>query len=613
VGLLVLGCTGPPAEVVISTRVGDEQARADVAGAREAGSLLVDDARSWWARHPLRRALGPSPAPAADGEELRSADDEPIAARVDVIRYEPAPARELEQLHAQLHALREGPTDEIAMLARNIAQADPTTWPAIRAALLGERERPKREYKQVLAVIGGDVPNRYGHFALHWKKAHGHDVRVSDDWFEDLLALEPARISKPLRPVYRDTVLTVALLQAATHVAQTEPRLVSEVVTTLLDAAYVHDGTFRDEVGRSVSAIGNPAIPHLMRESVASETWAEGSVEERRAAYATYCLDRMDRLHPSRALDAVADDRRLLADVLASYAEVRDGEAAPLLLDWVDADAPGVRRAARASFEAYVTGPLPKVRRKSIRLLGGKTSTQRAELSHREHARLAIRDRLGATAPELLEPECALWLSGGLIDPECERQPERLFRAYLDHLDQRRLVRRDAIVAEALASADLDHGAALLDTLLTDGSDPVDPDLIAPFYVEVATRAEAAGDPTRAAQLLRKSAMLLADHEPERARELTVDALVLESSVDGLDEPGKAMLLGTARELGEDDPVVAGALAALEHERGRSRASLREHLLWALLLLFAGLGLLAGIAARVHRPRAAYSSTGCVR
>ncbi|WP_146156290.1 hypothetical protein [Enhygromyxa salina] len=582
-----LGCTGPPAEVVIDTRIGDRQAQTEAEAARETLAALAEAGAQWWALRDARQA---------DATEVQAGD--PIA-------YEPAPPRETSSLDAQLHALREGPIDEVSMITRNLAEAGPELWPQISTLLLAERERPKREYKQVLGVIGGDVPNRYGHFSLHWKKAHGHDVRVSEDWFEDLLGLAPARISKPLRPVYRDTLLTVALLRAAAGIAQREPALVGEVVSTLLDAAYVHGGTFRDEVGRSVDAIGDPAISHLMRESVTPDDAEEGSTAERRAAYAIYCLDRMDRLHPSRAIEAVAGDRRLLADVLGAYGLVRDGEAAPLLLDWVDADAPGVRRAARASFEAYVTGPLPKVRRKSIRLLGGQTTTQRAELSYREHARLAIRERLSAFDPELLEPECELWQPGGIVDPKCEGQPERLFHAYIERIDARRSSRRDALVARALSSSDLIAGAAMLDTLLTDGSDPVEPDLIAPFYVEVADRIEAEGDPTRAAQLLRKSAILLADADPVRARELTVDALVLEAQVEGIDEGGRQMLLGTARDLDPDGPAVSAALGRLEAQLDESGGSARERLRNLMLMLLAALGLLAWIGARIHRPREA--------
>ncbi|KIG11840.1 hypothetical protein DB30_02392 [Enhygromyxa salina] len=597
-GLLVLsaiGCTGPPAEVVIETRVGEVQARSDLEAARETTAALAEVGAQWWAQRDQRRAAADSSSAEIRGEVSASVPE--------AIAYDPVPPQESSSFAAQVHALREGPLDEAAMLTRNLAEAGAKLWPEIGPMLLADRDRPKREYKQVLALIGGDVPNRYGHFALHWKKAHGYDVRVSEDWFEDLLGLAHARVSKPLHPVYRDALLTVALLRAASKAAREDPKLVADVVATLLDSGYVLDGTFRDEVGRAIDAIGDPAIPPLLRESVAPEGADEASTAARRAAYATYCLDRMDRLHPSRAIEAVSHERLLLADVLQAYAIVRDGEAAPLLLDHIDADAPGVRRAARAAFESYVTGPLPSVRRKSIRLLGGRTSTQRAELSYREHARLAIRQRLQTTAPDLLEPECELRLAGGLVDAQCEGQPERLFRAYVSLLDQRRMARRDATVARALSSDDHIAGAAMLDTLLSDGSDPVDPDLIAPFYSEVAAEIEASGDPARAAQLLRKSAMLLADADPDRARELSVDALVLEARVEGVDERGRMMLLGTARDLAPDEPTVSAALGQLEAQIDESSSGTRGRLRVYLLALLACLTLLAWVGALLHRPR----------
>src|SRR5690606_14861545 len=139
--------------------------------------------------------------------------------------------------------------------------------------------------------------------------------------------------------------------------------------------------------------------------------------------------------------------------------------------------------------------------------------------------------------------------------------------------------------------------------LLTDGSDPIEPDLIAPFYVEVASEAEARGDRARAAQLLRKSAILLADVEPDRARELTVDALMLEAQAEQVDAAGRAMLLGTARDLDPDSAIVGQAIAALDDQRGQSSAALRERLGWTVLAMFAGLGVVSLIAGRIHRPK----------
>ena len=332
---------------MIDTRVGDDRAQSDLEAARETLAALAEIGATWWDQRDERRAAL-ARADAASGDP----------AGPETFDYEPEPPRESAAFAAQVQALREGPIDEVGIVARNLAEAGPELWPEIAEQLLAERERPKREYKQVLALIGGDVPNRYGHFALHWKQAHGYDVRVSEDWFEDLLGLPPARVSKLLRPVYRDALLTVSLLRAASKVAASDTGQVEAVVAGLLDAAYVHEGTFRDEVGRAISAIGDPAIPHLMRQSVIPDDADEGSVLARRGAYAGYCLDRMDRLHPSRAIEAASGERRLLADVLGAFAEVKDGEAAPLLLDYVDADAPGVRAAGRAAFEAYVVGPL---------------------------------------------------------------------------------------------------------------------------------------------------------------------------------------------------------------------------------------------------------------
>lgn len=598
---LLVACNGPPEEVVIETRVGDPQLQAepqvhDVDDVVARLRLYASVGDRWWTEHRARSDAAREAVLAASSPDAHAHANGPPAAV--------EPPTGADTLRDQIESIREADLDEVGAAVRNLAEADPALWPEVRAALLDPRERPKREYIQVLSVIGGDVPNRYGHFALHWKKAHGYDVRLSEDWYEDLLALEPARISKLLRPVYRDLLLTCALLEAASKAARERPEITDDVVAALLDAAYMHEGTFRDEVGRAIDAIGDPAVPHLMRESIPPEDEPDDSVPAKRAEYAIYCLDRMDRLHPRRAFEAVAGDRRLLADVLAAAGEVKDGEAAPLLLDYVDDNQPGIREAARDSFEAFVVGPLPKTRRKSIRLLNGATTTTRAELSYREHARLAIRARLEAEAPELLEEPCRLIHEGGIVDADCEGQPERLYRAYIASLDEARTARRDALIGRALSTDDHLAGAAMLDTLLTNGDaiGSQGPDLLAPYYAEVAAEV-ADDDPARAAQLLRKSALLLTSADPQRARELTIDALVLESTVEGLDRDGREMLLATAHELDPDEPNVQAALGRLESERERASGALARQLGLYLLGLFAVLALLAALGTRLHRER----------
>ncbi len=595
--LATLGCT-QPAEVVIDTRVeqptliGSDPSEATEPGEDADPSLaraVPGGLRGLGAWFGVGSNVG---ADAADTDA--DIDAEP---RRPVVFEPPTDA---EQFAALLEVVRKGSMDDVPAAVRNLAEADPNVWPQVREALLAEREQSKRQYKQVLDLIGGDVPNRYGHFELAWKRAHGYSVKLSENWFEDLLAIEPGRITKPLRPVLRDLLLTCALLRASSRIAGEDPELVGDIVSALLDAAYVHEGTFRDEVGRAIDALGDPAVPHLMVESAVPEQAKEGSPEERRGAYAIYCLDRLDRLHPQRAIAAVSGDRRLLAAALQAYALTRDGEAAAPLLDFLDNDAPGVRRAARAAFEAYVTGPLPKIRRKSIRLLGGRTTTLTAELSYREQARIAIRERLARDEPELLEdePECRLYLPGHIVDPVCERQPERLFRAYVALLDERRVARRDDLVARALAHPDREQRIAMLDTLLTDGGEILAPETIAPIYVDAANVRFEGGDRAGAAQLLRKSAMLLADSDPSFSRALTIDALVLEAEIEGLDERGRTMLLSSAAELDPDSKTVAAGFARLESEAEAAGDPQRRDLAIAIAGLLAGLGALAWIGGR---------------
>lgn len=586
---LLLGCGDPPAEVVIDTRVETPVVRTPVEidpvdqedvqpDLRLEIELIGERALHWWS---------------AFGSGTSSVGGDRAGSDLVVMTPVMGPPMTSAQFEATIAAIRKGPIDDLGAAIRNLAQADPALWPEIRELLVAERKHGKREYKHVLATIGGDVPNRYGTFDLHWKQAHGYPVKLSEDWYEDLLALDPGRVSKGLQPVLRETLLTCALLQAAPRIAQTNPHEVAGVVETLLTVAYVHEGTFRDEVGRSIDALGNTAIPWLMQHSVVPDAAKEGSIEERKASYAAYCLDRMDRLHPQRAIDAVADDRRLLAAVLRNYALTRDGDAAPHLLAWIDSDAPGVRRAAREAFEAYVTGPLPKLRRKSIRLFGGNTTEKVAELGYREQARLAIRGLLATEAPDLLEPECRLFLPGHIVDETCERQPERLFRAYVAMLDERRRTRRDALVSAALSQPDHEVGAAMLDALLSEGGQPTDPSLLAPYYGEVATTLADRGERARAAQLLRKSAMLIADLEPARARALTVDALALEAEVEGVDERGRAMLLSTASELDPSSPAIAASMRRIAVERETADDPLRRQLTLSVLGLLAALMLLS--------------------
>ncbi len=503
-----------------------------------------------------------------------------------------SPPANAEELEAAVAAIREGELEEVAMPARNLAAADPSVWPHVRELLLRERTHRKSDHKRMLALIGGDVPNRYGHFDLHWKQSHGYRVKVSDDWFEDLLLLPLAKIGGPMRPVYRELVLDTALLRAAGHIGHESPELTGEVVTALIDAGYVHHGTYRDEVGRALAAVGDGAVPHLMRATVPPDPLPkedeEARLEERKAEYALHVLDATDRLHPPRAIEALRDDPPVLTALLEAYGIARRGEAAGYLLDFFDAPGPEVRAAARNAFLSYVVGPPPRAKKKKLRLLGGGTKEGRGALDYRQLATISIRERLEKDAPELLEeePPCDIHLPDGTTDQSCIEQPMRLTRAYIDWLDARRVAHEEAVIGGALVAEDREAAIDHLDTLLVMGTTRDYGPTLAPVFVEGAERAVARRDFPRAAQLLRKSARLVDATDPSRGEQLRAAALRYESAAPGLSPQGRAMLLHAAFDLRPEDPELRAALA--EHE-----AEARAAQPVPTTPLFEGLGLVA--------------------
>ena len=583
VTLLALGCREPEPDVQVQTYVGPSYARHDE---EQRQAYTVEVARAVWSDY-----MPKSTATSAAEPEV------PTVAPVDV----PSTAEQFEQL---VTALRKAPLDELDGPARRLAASSPALWPQIREALLAERKSPKGDYRSMLDAIGGDVPNRYGHFARAWKKAHGHAVKLSTDWFEDLLVLPSGRISRGIRPVYRDLVLQTALLRAASSIGATDTTLTGDVVATLLDAAYMMDGTFRDEVGRTIANVGDEAVPHLIIESISPSDRRrdQETVPVRRARYAEVQLDKMDRLHPSRTTEAIRDDPRLLALTLNAYGTRRPGEAASVLLEFADASDRSVRTAARASFAAMVTGPPPAVARRTVRLLGGGTANRQSHLTYRHRASIAIRERLEADAPDLLEPACEIKREDGSIDTQCESQPDRLSVAYFAWLDARREAADQKALAMALAEPDVRARASRLDGLLVSNPELSLGDQLVPVYVEAAEAAEADEDLARAGQLLRKAARLAEREDPDYGKALRVRALLAEASVPALTPEGQSMLLASAAVLAPQDPRVNEALTALD-EHGVERAGTPEQRWMPIAGVAFGLWCLGALGAWWRRRR----------
>lgn len=507
--------------------------------------------------------------------------------------------RSVTELDDLVTAVRKGPIDEIAGPARRLAASERTLWPELRTRLLAPRKAPKGDYRSLLAAIGGDVPNRYGHFDLAWKKAHGFAVKISTDWFEDLLVLPRSRIAPALGPVYRDCVIETALLRAASEIGR-EPAFTHDVVETLLDVAYLHEGTFRDEVVRALAGIGDEAVPDLVRAAIARDDRKPELA--RRGEFAQVILDRMDRLVPERAAAALTAEPRRLAALFDAYAMARSGEAAALLLAHVDSRTPAVREAARRAFSALVDGPPPKTVSRSVRLLGGGTGRAQAFLNHRQRAAIAIRDALARGASELLEAPCESPRPDVPPLPGCDEQPARHYHAWIERLDDRRAQAEAAAIDAAARQPDPDARVAALDRLLVESPELADVDRVATIVREAAAAALRRGDAGRAATLSRKAAVLLATRDPAVAETLRVQALLAEASLPQLEPAGRAMLLHTAADLRPDDPVVTAAIARSEAADAPDGApDRRPRMALGGALVLGAFGCLAGIGARRRR------------
>lgn len=560
--LALVGCSSTP-EVEVTTRVGDPEMVEQWLTEFDPARLLA------------RLEQAPEPTPGQPSEAL-------------------APPQTPEMFAEYVEAIRTGSHGDLRTYADALNQTPPTLWEPLREHLLAPRKARKTDYIKLLSLIGGDVPNRYGHFERAWKRSHGYKVKLSENWYEDLLTLKSKRVSRVFRKIYRDCVLEVALLQAAANIGREHPKRTAEVVDTLLAAAYIHEGTFRDEVGRAIRGVGREALPTLVLRSIKPEVKKKRKtdpdpVELLQAKYAEYQLDRMDKLHPQRALKAVADNPRLLAELLAAYAQRRPPEASKYILESIDSPIPRVRRSAREALLAYTTGPAPKVRRKSLRLLGGGTTMAAAQLSYRGAVTLALDEFLAANYPALHLPLCELYDEQQNLNRECELQPQRLTHALLDHLDASRRATQEKLVAQALESGDLQQSVDILDRLLAAdpefGSDGQRETMVG-IYTRAADSAYQSGQFDRSAQLLRKSAHLIGPTDTPRATSLQAQALLAEAKIANLPRQGRQMLLNTAAQLVPDDPRVKDAQLELRVEQTHSGLEP----MWAL----SGVGLLAG-------------------
>ncbi|MBK6848660.1 MAG: hypothetical protein IPG96_14400 [Proteobacteria bacterium] len=248
-------------------------------------------------------------------------------------------------------------------------------------------------YKALLRLIGAAVPDPSGRFPTAAAPA------PRPDWLLRLLRHASSGSSGAgARAVAVEAAYSVALargLAARRRAVGAEARLVF---------AYVHGGALRDECGALLRAMGEAAVPTLVRAGQLRHPLAY-----RMARYAEYQLDRLDRSRPDLALQV--DAPRLRAELLRAYGSVRHPAAVGEVLRLTAATHPVVRDAARWAVLRYVSAPVAAAGppRRRLRLPGGQTSADEQDLylDAGELMRRAVAARNAALAPALTRPTTA--------------------------------------------------------------------------------------------------------------------------------------------------------------------------------------------------------------
>jgi tetratricopeptide (TPR) repeat protein len=147
-------------------------------------------------------------------------------------------------------------------------------------------------------------------------------------------------------PAYGQTVVTLSLVRALAHTAT--PDAVAAFAPVALDAR----GAFAADVTRQLADLGERATAGLVLMSrshvPAAERWASSELET------------LGKRTPGDAVQT--RDKEVLADVLHAYGRVRDADALPVVMSFINADHRVVREAAREALVRYAEDAVPKLR-----------------------------------------------------------------------------------------------------------------------------------------------------------------------------------------------------------------------------------------------------------
>jgi hypothetical protein len=315
-----------------------------------------------------------------------------------------------------------GPDDAkaVAILGRIVAGPDaatrktaiaelteiaPSTIEAIAEWLQREQRADVAERRAVLDAIKAAVPDKTGKFSQP-KRQTGKEKKADDevDWQAELLALDPGV------PGLGDVIADDAAIRALAATKDTR------AAQAIFDTAFGADTMiYRDECGRFLRRMEPASIPALTLESMAKD------FDRRR--YATWQLERLDRQEPEKALDAALGDEALTIAILDVFRRTHHREAVHAVWRRVDAEAPRVRAAARATWMEYITGPPPPPAPKAKLNLPGGRKTKKPKplwLTYRELADNELRK----AANELLHEDYPIE-DPMTLDDEDEDRPRK--------------------------------------------------------------------------------------------------------------------------------------------------------------------------------------------
>jgi len=363
--------------------------------------------------------------------------------------------------------------------ARNAANAElskiaPKAIDGITSFLSRSREANVEQRRQVLALIGAEVPDSKGRFPVPPRRSEKDQTAAEAlDWYAALVAIgSPTPIAG-----LGDVIADDAAIRALAHTND------MRAASTLFGLAFAEETLiYRDELGRYLRKMEPYSVPALMVESQ--------SRNFDRKRYATYQLERLDRQEPSKALRAAAGDESLTIALLAGFQATHHREAVHAVWTKVNADSPRIREAARAAWLAYITGPPPPpAPKKKLQLPGGKLTKKEKPLwlTYRELADNELRK----AANELLHED--LPLEDPRLDDTDDDRPAATVKVDLGDLtkrlwaffDRERAAQQSVIwnAANALAQAGNLAGATTqIDRMLVQNPDHANQAQMAEIY-----------------------------------------------------------------------------------------------------------------------------------